>query len=1178
LPHNIEYQLFDVVREDNGRFLILDIEIFKVRMILVNVYMPTRDHESEQIALLESLQDSLNFFSCDCLIIGGDFNLYLDPNLDRHPGMKNTNDNKQFRTNLRSFLESYELVDIWRVLNPELRRYTWHRGKQASRLDYIFTSEYLSNTCDPKKTDIGVGLLSDHSLVSVSFTNNESSTRGRGFWKFNASLLYDKEYVQMIKEVIKQNAQCLDNLPDKGLKWEMIKLKIRSATIPYSCKKKKEINKLETDLNNRLSELQLLIDSQSASELEQEEFYHTKNDLEQIEKHKAAGIILRSKATWVEDGEKCTAFFLSLEKKNYSNKLISQLQVGNEIISEPKSILVEENKFFTHLYKEVEHKNFEQECLKFTNNEAIPKITESQKQFCDSEITEEELTKCIKFFKNKKSPGTDGLPAEFYKFFWNDIKQLVLESFKYALRNGELSVEQKRGIISLIPKKDKNRLYLKNWRPISLLNVDYKLLAKVFASRLETVLPFIVSDDQTGYIKGRYIGCNVRVTEDLIYYTNKHKLPGILLMIDFEKAFDTIRWQFIDRTLEAFNFGILFRSWIQTLYSNIETTIVNNGNISEWFCPERGVRQGCPLSAFLFILTVELLAINIRSNKDIEGIKINGSEFKISQLADDTTCTVTNVKSVGNIFVTFYSFKECAGLSANKEKTKAKYIGSLVGLNHHPFGLCWTEDSMDSLGVIYVENENDNYFQPRIKKLKDLLKLWKWRSLSLKGKITIINSLAISSLVYIASVTNVPSRVIHEVNDILYDFLWDGGSSKVAKAVINQKIAKGGLKMVDFEAKVKSLKMSWIKRILSENSGKWTNIIKHFYNEHNLNQVFNSRLTQPPTGLPIFYHNMHSYWLEINNSEPNTPKQIVNELIWNNKFITINRKPYLWQQWRSSGILYIGDLLDKNNLFLSFSDIERKFGLKCNFLSVLQLRQSIPFSWRQKLIGICGEFKAVEGCRISLNKDIISIHNLSCKQFYWMYIEKYQRQPTCIATWNERYNMDNDVWEAIFEIPFTCTRDTKLQSFQFRLNHRIIQCNKWLNKLRIKDSSKCNYCEEEDTLIHFFLNCEQVDSFWHSFFVWFKNASETSIDFSILHEQLILFGYKDHGDFCLVLNFCLLLARYYIYIQRVHGKNNLDICAFLIMLKNKLTIEKLICENEDRPEQFHKWNIIFDNL
>ena len=164
-------------------------------------------------------------------------------------------------------------------------------------------------------------------------------------------------------------------------------------------------------------------------------------------------------------------------------------------------------------------------------------MSENIAKLCDSEITADECKKAIDSMPNNKSPGTDGLTAEFYKYFWEDIKKLVMESFNCAFSKGVLSIEQRRGIISLIPKKDKDSRFLKNWRPITLLNTDYKVLTKVLSSRLQHALKEIIFPDQTGYIKGRYIGENIRTIDDIIAYTTLKNKEGYIVLLDFEKSF-----------------------------------------------------------------------------------------------------------------------------------------------------------------------------------------------------------------------------------------------------------------------------------------------------------------------------------------------------------------------------------------------------------------------------------------------------------------------------------------------------------------------------------------------------------------------------------------------------------------------------------------------------------------
>ena len=220
----------------------------------------------------------------------------------------------------------------------------------------------------------------------------------------------------------------------------------------------------------------------------------------------------------------------------------------------------------------------------------IPKLSESEKSACDEKLSIEECKNALKEMKNNKSPGCDGFTVEFYKFFWDKIKTFVYNSFSWSFQHKLLSLDQRRGVITLVPKKDKDLRLLKHWRPISLLNVDYKILTKVLATRLQKVLGNIINPDQVGYIKGRFIGVNIRTCADILAYCQNAQQKGLIAQIDFQKAFDTINWSFLLKCLKAFNFGESFISWVKTLYTNIESCVTNNGKSSEFFILERGIR------------------------------------------------------------------------------------------------------------------------------------------------------------------------------------------------------------------------------------------------------------------------------------------------------------------------------------------------------------------------------------------------------------------------------------------------------------------------------------------------------------------------------------------------------------------------------------------------------------
>ena len=199
----------------------------------------------------------------------------------------------------------------------------------------------------------------------------------------------------------------------------------------------------------------------------------------------------------------------------------------------------------------------------------------------------------------------------------------TLRHFNSAYNTGEMSISQRRSVITLVPKEDSDLELLHNWRPIALLNLDYKIASKTIARRIEKVLPLLVCSDQSGFVKGRYMGQNIRLINDILEQTKLQDIPGILLQLDFQKALDTIEWKFIQNAIAFFNVGESIQRWISTFYTNIQSSVLNNGFSTDFFALSRGVRQGCSLSPFLFVLAAELLTCKIRQDKEIQGIYLS---------------------------------------------------------------------------------------------------------------------------------------------------------------------------------------------------------------------------------------------------------------------------------------------------------------------------------------------------------------------------------------------------------------------------------------------------------------------------------------------------------------------------------------------------------------------------
>ena len=228
-------------------------------------------------------------------------------------------------------------------------------------------------------------------------------------------------------------------------------------------------------------------------------------------------------------------------------------------MSEQENILAEVHEFYKNLYS---FKRVENVDIEYLKNDAII-LDDNQGAGLEGEITVTEAKRVLANMNNDKSPGPDGFTVEFYKFFFADIGYFLVRSFNESFLRGELSVTQYQGVITCIPKEGKPKQFIKNWRPISLLNVSYKILSSCIASRIKTVLPEIIDSSQKGFMKGRYIGENIRLLYDTLLITEKENIPGLLLMIDFEKAFDSVSWDFIEKALAFFNFPNSIIQWFK---------------------------------------------------------------------------------------------------------------------------------------------------------------------------------------------------------------------------------------------------------------------------------------------------------------------------------------------------------------------------------------------------------------------------------------------------------------------------------------------------------------------------------------------------------------------------------------------------------------------------------------
>lgn len=1144
--NNFDFQIEKAYIDPQGRFIVCDIQTNGKSLTLANIYAPNDDNPAFFLDFFDHLTD----FKCEDIIIGGDYNLVLDLEKDKKGGLAKTHQNSVKL--VEEFCEKLDLVDVWRILHPDTSRFTWrqHHPKVHCRLDFFLISQSTVNITT--STDIVPGYKSDHSMITLSLSLH-SNPRGPGFWKLNTSFLTELDYVNQIKTTIQETRDEYknDESVNPVLLWEMIKLKVREKSIHYSKNKMKQTRHRETNLEQTIARLEAELDNQSTDDSHklhlEEQLNENRLELEKIIELRTKGAILRSKSKWYNEGEKNTKYFLNLEKRHYKQGTISQIKTKNgEFVTANEKILNECENFYKNLYSSTSKTNDQNDINFCFECEDERNIYEEDLTACEGELTEKECLEALKDMESEKTPGTDGLPAEFYKVFWNDISTFLICALNHAYKTGLLSITQRRGIIKLIPKKDAEPYFIKNWRPLTLLNCDYKIAAKSIANRLKPYLPSLINYDQTGFLKGRFIGENIRLIDSVICYAKEKNIPGLLLFLDFEKAFDTIEWGFIKKTFHYFGFGSSILKWLNLFYSRPESCVLNNGWASNFFEIQRGVRQGCPLSPYLFVLSAEILAKKIRENKSIKGIFVNNKEIKLSQYADDTTLILDGTKeSLIASLKTLDDFYEISGLKLNDKKTEAFWIGASCGnaeVSIPDKNFKWPKYKVKALGVwfsIDPEATASLNYSEKLDKVRNVLSCWKYRRLTLIGKITVLKSLVASQLVYVLAPLHTNAKVIKEVNKLFYAFLWNGKGDKIKRDVIVNDYSNGGLKMIDIQSFNKSLKATWIKKYLDkDNQGKWKYFFENELEKYGGTIVFDSNLNKNDTIENLkfkscFMNEILSIWSEVNFEEHiMSEEQFLEQSLWYNSLVKIGSRPIFYREWFDSGITKVKDLKDGVNNFLSLAQLQNKYNFNICPLKYNGLRSALKSLWNTcknncantgnsnyenfaAKLAKCHRASKLVYTKLLSTKCISPIHNQ----------EKWLRD--CNLN-----SMDLIDWRDAYQLAAKYTKSARILEFQYKLLHRRISTNDFLTKIGIEENPNCSFCSQEpEKLLHLFWSCPKVASFWHNLTAFLTSLKITTEHYTI--DMLIALGLKpDSSKNHPQINFCCLLARNYIWISK----------------------------------------------
>jgi len=690
----------NILFEPEGRLIAMEVKGFA----FVCIYAPSGDQNKtyRDSFLRQTIPAYVAQYKAPAVILG-DFNAVDE--IDDRKSSKTTPSKIRLALlePLRDLVKALSLTDVWRDIRKNEPCWTYNCATSQARLDRIYCQHHIKFS-DILLHDLPLG---DHRPI-VGYINSTTPPRvvrnkSKDLWKLNISILEEEEYIKLVHVFIDEMSQHTSRIENIDHWWEnTFKPGLRRLSINYCRKRICDQRVKRKLLQHQLNE------TVNSANFNHARYMELKREFLAWEREALRGFAIRSRVQSTAEEEPST-FHMNRSTSNFQKSLITQLKTNDNCkITQPEQINLEIIEHFSRIFQNQPSPNT-QLAGKFmegirgalnrtkpTNNDpdvtvvaqslnapvfnrgVLGSIPESDNPLVVP-FTVEEINNALRATKKNKAPGTDGIPFEFYLKFWDVIGVHFLEMMNCVLGKRKLQPSQGRAAIRLVPKIP-TPSKITDYRPISLLNTDYKLIASVLAFRLRKSLQNSLDSHQKGGVPGRYIFDSLCLIRDAIDNTGRKSKeasslkPAAIIAYDLEKAYDLVNRDVLWEVMTAMGYPPLFVDWLKTLYSITELCPLNGNDVVGTVDNAQSVRQGCPLSVHLFALYIEPLLVCL--SRGIDGIEHYGKRIKVRAYVDDLVVFASSMKDVRRACEIILEFCAWTNARINKGKTKLLGLGS----------------------------------------------------------------------------------------------------------------------------------------------------------------------------------------------------------------------------------------------------------------------------------------------------------------------------------------------------------------------------------------------------------------------------------------------------------------------------------------------------------------------
>ncbi|GJR30664.1 RNA-directed DNA polymerase, eukaryota [Tanacetum coccineum] len=611
-------------------------------------------------------------------------------------------------------------------------------------------------------------------------------------------------------------------------KLQLLKKEIRKWVAEY---KNIQSNSIR-DVKNKLSDIDKLLDQGGVTDDVLLSRMEAMKQLQELNSSVNCDFVQKAKVRWAIEGDENSKFFHGIINRKRANLSVKGIMIEGEWVDDPIRVKDEFRNHFADRFNDpgTRHGRIN---FSFPN-----RLTFEQVSDLEASVSDEEIRKAVWGCGENKSPGPDGFTFEFFRKFWTVVGPDFCIAVKWFFEHGFFATGCNSSFVTLIPKTLDPKL-VSEFRPISLIGSLYKVVTKILATRLSFVISDLISNVQTAFLPNRQILDGPFIINEILARCKHKNQQAMFFKVDFAKAYDSIRWDYLDDVLNAFGFGSRWRSWIQGSLNSGKASVLVNGSPTSEFQFHRGLKQGDPLAPFLFILIMESLHLSF--NRAVEagiftGLRIDDA-LTISHLfyADDAIFigewSKENLKGILNIL---NCFSLLSGMSINLKKSHILGLGirgSIVSEAAASLGCSVMKTPFNYLGIMVGGNMSlVKSWDETVHKLTKRLSKWKLKTLSIGGRLTLLKSVLGSTPIYNMSIFKVPKTVLNKMENLRRNF-FNGiqeGDRKITWVKWHTVLAAkkfGGLGVSSFFALNRGLLAKWVWRFLSQDNSLWCQLI-----------------------------------------------------------------------------------------------------------------------------------------------------------------------------------------------------------------------------------------------------------------------------------------------------------------------------------------------------------------